>query len=80
MRAKGSDVKKSVLPSEQDRPDVKRRRENWKKYQNRVDPRRMVFIDDTWVKTNMMRTHGRCRMGERLRAKVPYGRWHTMTS
>lgn len=27
----------------------------------------------------MVRTHGRCRRGERLRAKVPHGHWRTLT-
>ena len=27
----------------------------------------------------MTRTHGRCRRGLRLKAKVPYGRWRTST-
>jgi transposase len=39
----------------------------------------LVFIDETWAKTNMTRTHGRCARGERLIAKVPHGRWRTMT-
>lgn len=68
-----------MLPSEQDRPDVARRRTQWKKYQGRIDPRRLVFIDETWAKTNMARTHGRCRKGERLHAKVPHGHWKTLT-
>ena len=38
-----------------------------------------MFIDETWAKTNMARTHGRCRRGERLRAKVPHGHWKTLT-
>ena len=58
---------------------MKRRRERWKKYQGRIDPRRLVFIDETWIKTNMTRTHGRCRKGERLKAKLPHGHWKTMT-
>lgn len=76
---KGSALKKSVLPSEQDRPDVARRRARWKAYQDQIDPKRLVFIDETWVKTNMIRTHGRCKKGERLHAKAPYGHWKTMT-
>ena len=43
------------------------------------DPRRLVFIDETWAKTNMTRTHGRCRRGERLVAKAPFGKWRTLT-
>jgi transposase len=38
-----------------------------------------VFIDETWAKTNMTRTHGRARRGQRLHAKVPYGHWKTLT-
>lgn len=56
-----------------------RRRTQWKKYQGRVDPRRLVFIDETWAKTNMTRRHGRCAKGQRLVAKVPHGRWRTLT-
>ena len=38
FRARGDHVqKKSLLASEQDRPDVARRRERWKKYQGRLD-------------------------------------------
>jgi transposase len=68
-----------VLPSEQDRHDVARRRGRWRRYQDRLDPRRLVFIDETWAKTNMLRSHGRCRRGERLRAKAPHGHWKTLT-
>ena len=38
-----------------------------------------MFIDETWAKTNMTRTHGRCARGQRLAAKVPHGHWKTMT-
>jgi transposase len=39
----------------------------------------LVFVDETWAKTNMTRTHGRAPRGERLIARVPHGRWTTMT-
>jgi transposase len=58
---------------------VARRRAQWKKYQGRLDPSRLVFIDETWAKTNMTRTHGRSPRGERLVAKAPHGRWRTLT-
>jgi hypothetical protein len=58
---------------------VARRRAQWKKYQGRIDPKRLVFIDETWAKTNMMRLHGRCARGMRLVTKVPHGHWHTLT-
>jgi transposase len=71
--------KKTVFASEQDRPWIKWRRAQWRKYQGRLDPTRLVFIDETWAKTNMTRTHGRCLRGQRLNAKVPHGRWRTLT-
>ena len=71
--------KKSLHAAEQDRPDVARRRARWKKYQGRLAPGRLVFIDETWVKTNMTRRHGRAQRGQRLVAKAPYGRWRTLT-
>jgi transposase len=40
---------------------------------------KLVFIDETWAKTNMARTRGRCQRGKRLIAKVPYGHWKTTT-
>jgi transposase len=68
-----------VHASEQDRPDVARRRLRWKTHQGKLDPARLVFIDETWAKTNMTRSHGRCLRGRRLVAKVPHGHWRTMT-
>lgn len=56
-----------------------RKRDRWKRHQHRLDPRRLVFIDETWAKTNMTRTHGRAPRGQRLIAKVPHGRWTTLT-
>ena len=56
-----------------------RRRVRWKKYQGRIDPARLVFIDETWAKTNMTRTCGWQARGKPLVAKVPHGHWQTMT-
>jgi transposase len=58
---------------------VARRREQWRKYQGRIDPGRLVFIDETWAKTNMAPLRGWCRRGERLKGAAPFGRWKTMT-
>ncbi len=40
---------------------------------------RLVFIDETSVKTNMTRLHGRSAIGERLIGVAPFGRWQTQT-
>ena len=68
-----------MLPSEQERSDIARKRARWKSYQGRIDPKRLVFIDETWAKTNMAPLRGWCRRGKRFNAKVPYGHWKTMT-
>jgi transposase len=68
-----------VHAAEQDRPDVARRRAWWKKYQPRIAPSRLVFVDETWTKTNMTRRHGWYRRGLPLNAKIPHGRWRTLT-
>lgn len=39
----------------------------------------MVFIDETWAKTNMTRLRGWAPRGHKLLAKVPQGRWRTLT-
>ena len=67
------------MAAEQTRPDVARNRARWKAYQDRIDRRRLVFIDETWVKTNMAPLRGWGPRGQRLRAMVPYGHWKTMT-
>lgn len=56
-----------------------RRRQRWKRYQGSIAASRLVFIDETWAKTNMSRTHGRCPRGQRLIAKVPHGLRQTLT-
>jgi transposase len=68
-----------VVAGERDRPDVARRRAQWTKYQDRIEPERLVFIDETWTKTNMAPLRGWAPCGERLIAKVPHGRWKTTT-
>jgi hypothetical protein len=42
---------------------VARRRARWKRHQGRIDPKRLVFIDETWAKTNMAPLRGRSPKG-----------------
>ena len=65
--------------AEQDRPDVARRRIWWQRVLPRLDRNRLVFIDETWTKTNMTRTRGWWRRGPPLLARIPHGHWRTMT-
>ena len=47
--------------------------------QTGLDPDKLVFLDETWAKTNMARPRGRAPAGERLNSKVPHGHWKTST-
>lgn len=48
-------------------------------FQAGLSPERLVFIDETWAKTNMTRPRGRALRGTRLIAAVPHGHWQTTT-
>ena len=71
--------KKTLHAAEQDRPDVAQAREAWKANQANLNPDKLVFIDETGASTKMVRLRGRCRRGERLLAKAPFGHWKTTT-
>src|ERR1700732_3863031 len=76
---RSSVLKKTVIASERDRPDIARRRAQWIEHQSRIKPERLVFIDETWTKTNMAPLGGWAPRGARLVAKVPHGHWKTLT-
>ena len=40
---------------------------------------RLVFLDETSVRTGLTRLRGRCPKGERLYGSTPFGRWHSQT-
>jgi len=44
-----------------------------------MTPGQLVFIDETWIKTNMTRLYGRAPCGKRLIDAVPHGHWKTST-
>src|ERR1700675_3497526 len=77
--ATASASKKSVRAAEQDRPDVAAARTAWVENQPKLDPDRLVFIDETGASTNMARLRGRAPRGDRLVGKVPHGHWKTTT-
>jgi transposase len=44
-----------------------------------VDPKRLVFVDESGINTAMTRARGRGLPGERVEGAVPCGDWKTMT-
>ena len=77
MRARA--LKKTAYGDEQTRPDVARKRVWWRKYLTRIDITRMVFIYETWTKTNMAPLRGWGTKGKRLIGRAPHGHWRTLT-
>jgi transposase len=77
--ARGCGSKKTLFALEQGRADIARRRRRWRAWQPRLDPRRLVFIDETWIKTNMAPLRGWGPKGVRLRGFAPHGHWRTLT-
>lgn len=55
------------------------RRAEWRVWQCGIDPRRLVFLDETWVKTNMTRPRRRALRGTRLVCQVPHRHCKTTT-
>ena len=77
-----SAIKKTLLASEILRPDVAERRRVWvETFQpdmaNMLE--RLVFIDETSLKTNLVKTTGWAPVGKRLVDHAPFGHWHTQT-
>jgi len=75
----GSAIKKTVFASEQDREDIRRAREIWREWQKRVDPSKLVFLDETGATTDMIPRRGRAKGGARCFDDAPGGHWKTMT-
>jgi transposase len=78
-RAQPDSKKKSLHAAEQDRADVAKARGEWRDKQPGLNPAKLVFVDETWTKTNMTRLRGRAPRGQRLVAAVPHGHWKTST-
>lgn len=71
--------KKKVLHAqERDTPEGRRKRREFLEEVAGIDPRRLVFVDETGADTSMTRAHGRAPVGERVRGAVP-GHWDSVT-
>lgn len=65
--------------AERARPDIARKRKRWRTHQARIDRGRLLFIDETWIKTNMAPLRGWGPCGQRVYTDVPHGHWKTLT-
>ena len=51
----------------------------WEQWQVALDPSRLVFLDETWVKSNMTPAYGWGPTNARVIEPVPHGHWKTTT-
>jgi transposase len=58
---------------------VAKARTEWRANQPSLASRRLIFLDETWTKTNMVRLYGRSKRGTRLIDTSPHGHWKTST-
>jgi transposase len=58
---------------------VKEKRRAWRERMPGLNPRRLVFIDETGANTKMTRRYGRAPVGQRVVGRVPHGHWKTTT-
>jgi transposase len=72
-------IKKTVFASEQGREDIQAARLIWKNWQKTCDPSKLVFLDETGARTDMIRRYGRAKGGARCLDDAPGGHWKTMT-
>lgn len=79
LRALNISFKKTLVAAEQARPDVAERRAEFQAFQaSGIDPDRFVFLDVTWIKTDMTRLYGWGPTDQRVLESVPHG--HGMTT
>jgi transposase len=72
-------LKKTLKASEQEREDIINARQEWKKFQETINPENIVFLDESGIKTNMTRIYGRSYQGTRCYDSTPNGHWETLT-
>lgn len=70
--------KKSLHATEQDRPAVQEERHSFLEEVKSIEPKRLVFVDETGVTTAMTPAYGRAPKGERVEASAPAS-WESVT-
>jgi transposase len=70
--------KKTLHATEQDRPEVQEERHAFLQEVEPIEPKRLVFVDETGVTTAMTPAYGRAPSGERVEASAPAS-WESVT-
>jgi transposase len=79
LRQRGLTRKKKTLHAdEQDRPDVQTKRRSFRRKVKKIEPERLVFVDETGLNTAMTPTYAWAPRGKRAYASAP-GAWESVT-
>jgi transposase len=70
--------KKTLHADERDRPDVQTKRRSFRRKLKKIEPERLVFVDETGVTTAMTPAYAWAPRGERAYASAP-GSWESVT-
>ena len=79
LKREGLRFKKTLFALEQARAAVAHKRARWQALRGRLEADRLVFVDETWIKTDMAPLPGWAQKGQRLKGFAPHGHWRTMT-
>lgn len=71
--------KKVTHASERNRPDVQKKRRSWKRRRPKMDAKKLIFVDESGINTQMQRSHGRAPKGVRVEGAVPENHYHAST-
>jgi transposase len=71
--------KKTLRASEQDRADIQEERAAFCERIHQLDPKDLVFIDETGITTAMTRLYARAPRNERARGSAPCGHWRRLS-
>lgn len=75
----GCREKKTLRAAEQDHGAIRAERAAFGDRVRGIDPKRLVFVDEAGVTTNMTRTYGRAPRGQRAYGAAPAGTWRRLT-
>ena len=70
--------KKTLHADERDRPEVQKKRRSFRRKVKKIEPERLVFVDETGVTTAMTPAYAWAPRGERAYASAP-GSWESVT-
>lgn len=77
LHCMGMLLRKQLHAAEQERTDLKKLLREWKQKRRRLDFHKLVFPNETEVKTNMTRLYGRGPISKRVTESVSHGHWRT---